>query len=142
MTHITQGKKNRSGSRSQTLEYPGECSSKIRRGGNIMTLHLDLSLWMMLPAHPPCWGSALFLPILHRLPRFLRCTTSVETSCIPGIYRPAFSLWQPEVDQDTGERASLDVICTLGGTAPLQSTDDLETEEIQIPVTQSSYMYQ
>lgn len=142
MTHITQGKKNRSGSRSQTLEYPGECSSKIRRGGNIMTLHLDLSLWMMLPAHPPCWGSALFLPILHRLPRFLRCTTSVETSCIPGIYRPAFSLWRPEVDQDMGERASLDVICTLGGTAPLQSTDDLETEEIQIPVTQSSYMYQ
>lgn len=139
MTHITQGKKNLSGSRSQSLEYPGECSSKIRRGGNIMTLHLDLSLWMMLPAHPPCWGSALFLPILHRLPRFLRCTTSVETSCIPGIYRPAFSRWRPEVDQDMGERASLDVICTLGGTAPLQSTDDLETEEIQI--TQSSYMY-
>lgn len=65
--------------------------------------------------------------------------TSGETSCIPGIYKPAFSLWLPEVDQDTGERASLDVICTLGGTAPLQSTDDLETEEIQI--TQSSYMY-
>lgn len=105
-----------------------------------MTLHLDLSLWMMLPAHPLCLGSALFLPILHRLPRFPRCTTSVETSCIPGIYRPAFSLWRPEVDQDTGERASSDVICTLGGTAPLQSTDDLETEEIQI--TQSSYMYQ
>lgn len=140
MTHITQGKKNLSGSRSQSLEYRRECSSKIRRGGNITTLHLDSSLWMMLPAHPPCWGSALFLPILHRLPRFLRCTTSVETSCIPGIYRPAFSLWRPEVDQDTGERASLDVICTLGGTAPLQSTDDLETEEIQ--VTQSSYMYQ
>lgn len=140
MTHITQGKKNLSGSRSQSLEYRRECSSKIRRGGNITTLHLDSSLWMMLPAHPPCWGSALFLPILHRLPRFLRCTTSVETSCIPGIYRPAFSRWRPEVDQDMGERASLDVICTLGGTAPLQSTDDLETEEIQI--TQSSYMYQ
>lgn len=140
MTHITQGKKNLSGSRSQSLEYRRECSSKIRRGGNITTLHLDSSLWMMLPAHPPCWCSALFQPILHHLPRFPRCTTSGETSCIPGIYRLAFSLWQPEVDQDTGERASLDVICTLGGTAPLQSTDDLEIEEIQI--TQSSYMYQ